>query len=190
MLHVGQAYREELMKPRMWTSRQEKLLFTDRADRLSVSWARRGPRYSLLRKSARGLRRVAMVVLFGSCIAVAQITIRNPNHLPLPETRPGILFRAACQVVAEEFHLHDSSKLEFPLILVLGEPWHYTADEDNQVYTIYLDHWDDTLFASSAMALASHRVVPRDRYKRMVVEILRRASEISPVDAHEIRRRR
>jgi hypothetical protein len=64
--------------------------------------------------------------------------------------------------VADEFHVHDAAKLDFRPILVLGEPFHYTADDEKQLYTIYLDRWDDTLFVSSAVMLASHRVVTKD----------------------------
>ena len=131
----------------------------------------------------------SFVDLAGSSAAFAQITVRNPNNLPFPDNKPQILLRTACQVVAEEFHIPDPSRLQFPLILVLGEPWHYTADEDNQIYTIYLERWDDTLFATSAMAIASHRVVTKDRYKKMVLEILRRANRISPVEPTDLRKR-
>jgi hypothetical protein len=92
--------------------------------------------------------------------------------------------------VAEEFHVHDPAKLDFPLSLVLGEPFRYTADDEAQVYTIYLDHWDDALFTSAAVMLASHRVVTRERYKKMVVEILRRANRVGPVEASDLRKQR
>ena len=74
--------------------------------------------------------------------------------------------------------------------MVLGEPFRYTADDENQVYIIYLDHWDDTLFASSAVMLASHHVVTRERYKKMVVETVRRANRVSSVQADSLRARR
>jgi hypothetical protein len=99
------------------------------------------------------------------------------------------MFRTACLVVAEEFHVVDPAKFEFPLTLVLGQPFRYTADDQNQVYTIYLEHWDDTLFTSSAVMLASHRVVTNDRYKKMIVEALRRASRVTPVQADSLRAR-
>jgi hypothetical protein len=129
------------------------------------------------------------VVLVGSSASSAQITVRNPNNLALPDQKPQVLLRMACRVVADEFHVHDAAKLDFPLILVLGEPFHYTADDENQLYTIYLDRWDDTRFVSSAVMLASHRVVTKDQYRRMVVEILRRASQVSPILAEDLRRR-
>jgi hypothetical protein len=128
------------------------------------------------------------VALVGSSAALAQITVKNPANVPVPDNKPLVLFREACRVVAEEFHVPEPAELDFPLILVLGEPFRYTADDENQVYTIYLDHWDDTLFASSAVMLASHRVVTRERYRRMVVETVRRANRVSPVHADSLRR--
>ncbi len=131
----------------------------------------------------------SVVVLVGSPASSAQITVNNPRSLTLPDNKPQILLRMACRVVADEFHVHDTAKLDFPLILVLGEPFHYTADDENQVYTIYLDRWDDTLFVSSAVMLATHRVVTKDQYKKMVVEILRRADHASPISAQNLRGR-
>ena len=144
----------------------------------------------------KALRPVMTFFLWGSYVALvvnsaalAQIAVRNPNHLPLPDNKPQAMFRAACQVVAEEFHVRDPAKLDFPLVLVLGEPFRYTADDENQVYTVYLDRWDDTLFTSSVVMLASHRVVTRERYRKMVVEVLRRAHGFSPVQAADLEKR-
>ena len=130
-----------------------------------------------------------LIALVGSSAATAQITVKNPSRLPLPDNKPQILLNMACRVVADEFHVRDAATLDFPLILVLGEPFHYTADDEDQLYTIYLDRWDDTMFASSAVMLASHRVVTKDQYKKMVVEILRRADHVSPIPAENLRRR-
>ena len=53
--------------------------------------------------------------------------------------------------------MHDSSKLEFPLTLVLGERnERYTVDDNNGAYTIYLDDWNEAHFASSALMLVVH----------------------------------
>jgi hypothetical protein len=131
----------------------------------------------------------SLVALLGNSTATAQITVKNPSRLPLPDNKPQVLLSMACRVVADEFHVRDAGKLDFPLILVLGEPFHYTADDENQLYTIYLDRWDDTMFTSSAVMLASHRAVTKDRYRKMVVEILRRANQVSPVPADDFRKR-
>jgi hypothetical protein len=148
------------------------------------------------REKLIALRRAVALLLWGSCVALigcstalAQITIKNPDNLSVPDNKPQVLLRMACRVVAEEFHIHDPAKLDFPLILVLGEPFRYTADDDNHLYTIYLDRWDDIRFTAYAVMLASHLVVVRGCYKKMVVETLRRASRVSPVQADALRNR-
>jgi hypothetical protein len=158
--------------------------------------AMRRPSSSYHEKLIRTLRRAVTLFLWGSCVALvgcsttlAQITIKNPDNLSVPDNKPQVLLRMACRVVAEEFHIHDPAKLDFPLILVLGEPFRYTADDDNHLYTIYLDRWDDIRFTAYAVMLASHLVVVRGCYKKMVVETLRRASRVSPVQADALRNR-
>jgi hypothetical protein len=136
-----------------------------------------------------------VVILWASCIyfggtsiALAQISVKNPHNLSLPVNKPQIMFKTACQVVAEEFRIGDPAKLNFPLTVVLGEPFRYTADDEKQLYTIYLDRWDDTLFTSSVVMLASHRVVTKERYKKIVVEALRRANRVAPVEVDALRK--
>lgn len=131
---------------------------------------------------------VSCLALLGSSASVAQITIKNPKHLSVPDDKPQVLFRLACQQVAEEFHIVDPAKLQFPVTVVLGEAPRYTADEDTQVYTIYMERWDDVHFVSSVVMLAAHRVVTRERYKKMVLEALRRANEIMPVQAADLQK--
>jgi hypothetical protein len=140
-------------------------------------------------------RKVAILCFWVSCLALlggsatlAQVTVKNPKHLSVPEDRPQILFRMACQRVAEEFHVVDPAKLQFPVTVVLGEASRYTADEDTQAYTIYVERWDDARFVSSAVMLAAHRVVTRERYKRIVLEVLRRANEVMPVQAADLQK--
>jgi hypothetical protein len=128
------------------------------------------------------------LAMLGSTAAHAQITIKNPKHLPLPDYKLQALYRIACEQVAEEFHISDPAKLDFPLTVVLGEPSHYTSDDDKQSYVIYLDRWDDIRFTSSVVLLAAHRVVSRERYKRMVLETLRRANEIMPIQAADLQK--
>lgn len=143
----------------------------------------------------KALRRAMVVILWSSCVSIgassiasAQIAVKNPNNLPLPTNKPQIMFKTACQVVAEEFRIGDPAKLDFPLTLVLGEPFRYTADDEKQLYTIYLDRWDDTLFTSSVVMLASHRVVTKERYKKIVVEALRRANRVAPIEVDALRK--
>jgi len=141
------------------------------------------------------VRKVATLCFWMSCLALlggsatlAQITIKNPKHLSVPYDKPPVLFRIACQQVAEEFHIVDPAKLQFPVIVVLGEASRYTADEDTQTYTIYMERWDEVRFVSSVVMLAAHRVVTRERYKKMVLEALRRANEIMPVQAADLQK--
>jgi hypothetical protein len=141
------------------------------------------------------VRKVVALIFWGSCIALlgssatfAQITVKNPKHLPLPDYKLQALYRIACQQVAAEFHIVDPARLDFPLTVVLGEAPHYTSDDDKQLYVIYLDRWDDVRFTSSVVLLAAHRVVTRERYKKMVLETLRRANEIMPVQAAELQK--
>jgi hypothetical protein len=131
---------------------------------------------------------VSCLALLGSSATQAQITIKNPKHLSVPDNKPEMLFRLACQQVAEEFHIVDPAKLQFPVTVVLGEASRYTADEDTQAYTIYMERWDDARFVSSVVMLAAHRVVTRERYKRMVLEALRRANEVMPVQAADLQK--
>jgi hypothetical protein len=142
-----------------------------------------------------GIHKVVSLIFWGGCIALlggsatfAQITVKNPKHLPVPEYKLQALYRIACEQVAEEFHISDPAKLDFPLTVVLGEPSHYTSDDDKQSYVVYLDRWDDIRFTSSVVLLAAHRVVSRERYKKMVLETLRRANEIMPIQAADLQK--
>jgi hypothetical protein len=66
------------------------------------------------------------------CPLVAQVTIKNPDHLDVPEPKVQILIHTTCQVVAREFHIHKG-EVEFPLVLVLGDPnERYTSDGEHQ----------------------------------------------------------
>jgi hypothetical protein len=142
-----------------------------------------------------GARKVVALIFWGGCLALlgssatrAQITIKNPKHLSVPDNKPQVLFRMACQQVADEFHIVDPAKLQFPVTVVLGEASRYTADEETQAYTIYLERWDDVRFVSSVVMLAAHRLVTRERYKKMVLEILRRADQVTPVQLADLQK--
>src|ERR1700687_5490964 len=88
------------------------------------------------RKSMAGIHKIVALLFCAGCLALlggsatfAQITVKNPRHLPLPDYKLQTLYRIACQQVAEEFHISDPAKLDFPLTVVLGEPSHYTSDD-------------------------------------------------------------
>jgi hypothetical protein len=137
------------------------------------------------------LTQIGALLLMASSFGLGQVTIKNPKHLEVPEDRVRVLFGTACRTVAEEFNIRDSSELETPFTLVLGEPYqHFQVDEENHVYTIYLDTWEETQFATYALRLAVQRMVPKERRKIMVLKILKRSNEISPVAANQLRDRR
>ena len=114
---------------------------------------------------------------------VAQVTIKNPDGLEVPELRAQLVFSVTCEVVASEFHV-KRAEAEFPIILVLGEPnERYTSDEEHQLYTLYLYRWNEAQFAASAMRLALQHIVTQTRRDRMVKEILKRSDKIGIVSA-------
>jgi hypothetical protein len=110
------------------------------------------------------------------------------------EEKVNLLFSAACHVVAEEFRLSSASDGLFPITLVLGDPnERVIGDELHQVYFIYMNHWDDAQFATSASRLAMQHMVSQERKTKMVAEILRRAKRAGPVsvdDLQELKRGR
>ncbi len=104
----------------------------------------------------------------------------NPLHLEVSEQKIQILFKATCKIVAKEFHV--KSNFDFPLILVLGDPNpRYAIDEENHTFRIYLDHWNEVQFATSAMRLAVHHLVPPRKREELVRQILRQSDQIAPV---------
>lgn len=114
------------------------------------------------------------------------VTIVNPKHVAVREGDVNLLLQAVCQVVANEFHLASGETLDFPLTLVLGErDEHLTADEDHGVYIVYLNHWNEGKFATSAMRLAVWRVVPRKRRDELVRDILLWRNATDPVPANK-----
>ena len=138
----------------------------------------------------RILLRTAALVLLACSPSLAQVTIENPKNLEVSPARVNLVFSMTCNIIAKEFHMRDSSKLEFPLTLVLGEPnEHYTADDNKGVYTIYLDDWNEAHFASSTLALVVHHLVSIVRQRELVREILLRSNRIAPVSSRELRKR-
>jgi hypothetical protein len=80
---------------------------------------------------------IMALLLMATSFGLGQVTIKNPKHLEVPEDRVRVLYSTACRTVAEEFNIRDSSKLESPFTLVLGEPYqHFQVDEGNHVYTV------------------------------------------------------
>ena len=130
----------------------------------------------------------AIGVLLGSgFLCQGQLTISNPQQLDVPEQRARVVLNTTFRVVAEEFHLRDLSKVEFPAVLVLGvKDEHFADDEEHGGCTIYLDHWNEAKFASAAMQLAVQRLFAREKGNKMVREIVKRSDQIAPVTAKEL----
>jgi hypothetical protein len=128
-----------------------------------------------------------ILTLLLSSFGNAQIKIENPNHLDLPEQQVQMLHNIICRVVAEEFRIRGDT-LGGPVTLVVGNgKTHGLADEVNGEFTIYLDHWDEPVFAMADMRLAVQRTLTPDRWNRMAREIIHRMNEISPITADKLR---
>ena len=128
------------------------------------------------------LARYCALGVFASSLQ-AQVTIQNRQHLEIPEHRLQILHNIVCRVVANEFHIQES-KVQGPVTVVLGEQQERTvADEFNGVYTIYLEHWDETTFASSDIRLMIQRMAFRNNSEQMAREVIRRVDLLFPVGA-------
>ena len=126
------------------------------------------------------------ILLSSSCQVLAQVTIKNPDHLELPEQQVLVLFRSTCQVVAQEFHVRRED-VDFPLVLVLGDrKERYVSDEEHELYSVYLYQWNEPQFALSTMRLAIEHMVTRTRRDRMVMEILKRSGRIGVVSAKSL----
>ena len=122
-----------------------------------------------------------------SSLGIAQLTITNPKHLDLPEPRARVLLSETCRVVANEFHVHDPSDLEYSLTLVLGEKDEgYGIDNEGKV-TLYLQQWSESKFIDEATRLAVQSLANRDRVQRLAKEILRRSNRILPVPQSSLR---
>ena len=129
-----------------------------------------------------------ILTLLLSSFGNAQIKIENPNHLDLPEQQVRMLHNIICRVVAEEFRIRGD-KLGGPVTLVVGNgKAHGLADDVNDEVTIYLDHWDEPVFAMADMRLAVQRTLTQDRWDRMAREIIHRINDLSPVTVDKLRK--
>jgi hypothetical protein len=135
------------------------------------------------------MRYVQMFLLL-VCPLLGQVTIKNPDHLEIPDQKVQILFHTTCQVVGREFHIRKG-ELEFPLLLVLGDPnERYTSDEEHHLYTVYLFRWNEAQFVASSMRLALQHMVTESHKNRLVREVLERTERMDTVTASSLGRRR
>jgi hypothetical protein len=131
---------------------------------------------------------IALLWLASSLSSLAQLTIDNPLHLNLPEDQARLLLQLSYRKVARELHLSDSSNIESGLHLVLGEKEErYGYDDHSGVATVFLREWNETKFVIAAMRFAVQHSIGPQRQEQMVVEVLRRAKQIAPVPAAQIR---
>lgn len=138
------------------------------------------------------MRRLAVrafaLILGSSCLCSAQLTVKNPDRLYFPEDRAQVIFSTACQVVSTQLHVPKGSKIDFPVVVVLGDPdERYTADMGKHIFAIYLLHWDETQFATYSVGLAIQVLIPQAQRAKIVIETLRRSGQKLPVSVNALR---
>jgi hypothetical protein len=131
---------------------------------------------------------VGLLTIVLSGPAWGQVSVHALPGFEPPMEKVTVLFETTCRVVAEEFHLHDASDGRVPITLVLGEAREgVVGDETNQVFTVYLPRWDETMFATAVSRIALQHLLSRDRKTRIVRESLRRANLAAPVSISALR---
>ena len=130
------------------------------------------------------------VVMLPPCLQ-SQVRIENrPQRLEVSEQRLRVLHETVCKVVAEEFHVH-ASKVRGQVIVVLGSDQEKTVvDGSTGVYSIYLNHWDETAFLMSDTRLAIQRLAFGDSWDKLIRQVVLRARLVSSVDASALRNER
>jgi len=130
---------------------------------------------------------IVFVIVFAGSLSTAQVTIQNPQQLPIPEPQVQTLHNIVCRVVAEDLHV-DKGGLPSHVVLVLGQDREVTvADQANGTFTIYLKQWDEATFAMSDLQLAVQGIVLRDRWQRMAQDIVRRFRQVAPVPVEHLK---
>ena len=130
-----------------------------------------------------------MLFLLTSSFLRAQLTIENPKHLEVPELEAQTLFLNINRVVEKEFPSHESPENKLHVRLVLGESQErFTIDNSSGDGTVYLERWDTGKFATSTMRLALQHLLPPDRQKRLLEDVVRRTREIAPVPVAQLRK--
>ena len=117
---------------------------------------------------------------------LVQLTIANPKHLDVAQERAKVLLIETCRVVAKEFHVRNSSDVEYSLTLVIGEQDEgYGIDKEGNI-TLYLQQWSERKFVVWATRLAIQSLANHDREDRLAKEILRRADRTLPVSKNAL----
>jgi hypothetical protein len=119
--------------------------------------------------------------------ALGQVRIQSAGETSVSAAEVTILFNATWRTVSEEFHLRESSDFAVPATLVLGQSRDgVEGDETNQVFTIYMSRWDETMFATSVSRIAIQHLLSSGRKARIVSESLRRAHRELPISAKSL----
>ena len=132
------------------------------------------------------VRHLQAILLLVSPV-LAQVTIKNPDQLEVPVQRVQIVFQTTCQAVSREFQVPEKD-VEFPLLLVLGDPIERYIIDEHQLGTLYLYRWNEAQFAASVMMLAIEHMVTQSRRDRMVREILKRSNSIDTIPINALRK--
>ena len=127
-------------------------------------------------------------------------TVKNPQHLAVPEARATELHQIVQDVVADYFpgnHNLVQPKRGQPktqssqLVLILGENReHYTYGGIDGVDSIYLEHWDEAKFVASDVSLSLQHQLSRENLNRILQEISERSDRLLPVALDDLRNRR
>ena len=119
----------------------------------------------------------------------AQLAIENPRHLSVPEPQAQALFLTTLRVMEKEFNAPETLENKFRMRLVLGEKQErFTIDDPAGNGTLYLERWNEFKFTATTMRLAIQQLLAPERQQRMMDAIVRRAHEIAPVSAADLRR--
>jgi len=82
------------------------------------------------------VRHLQAILLLISPVLV-QVTIKNPDQMDVPVRRVQIVFQTTCQAVSRELQVPEKD-VEFPRLLVLGDPSERYVIDEHQLRTLYL----------------------------------------------------
>jgi hypothetical protein len=132
--------------------------------------------------------RTTVLLLLASSTVRAQLVIENPRHLDVPEQQAQALFATTTRVMEKEFNVPGALENKFHMKLVLGQPpERFTIDNAAGDGTLYLERWNEFKFTATTMRLAIQQLLVPERQQRMLDVIVRRAHEIAPVSAAQLR---
>lgn len=133
--------------------------------------------------------RTAVLLALASSLLRAQLAIENPKHLDVSEAQAQALFLTTTRVMEKEFNVPGVLENKFRMKLVLGQaPERFTIDDPAGNGTLYLERWNEFKFTATTMRLAIQQLLVPERQQRMMDVIVRRAHEIAPVSAADLRR--